>query len=435
MRPPEKMMIYNLFPLLAGTFSDWEGHLSRAAGMGFNWVFVNPIQMTGRSGSIYSIADYFDFNPLFLDRESSLAPREQVKAAVASAERMGLRVMVDLVINHCSVDSNLLKDHPEWFMWEGKGGVAHPFADENGKKVVWKDLAKFDHRNTRDKEGLYGLCLRIVTFLIELGFTGFRCDAAYQLPRSFWERLIHETREKHPDVLFFAETLGCPPDLTIKTARAGFDYIFNSSKWWDFRSPWLMKQYVLTRDIVPSISFPESHDTVRLCEELNGNVDGLKQRYLFAALFSGGLMMPMGFEFGFRKKPHVVKTRPEDWEETAIDLTDYVRRVNEMKSSHVIFQEDASTELPHCDNPNILLMWKASSHTPEESLLIMNKDIYNSQHFYTEDLQTYLQTGTPLGDISPEYRLDNVPAPFSYELRPGQGIVLTTSRSPVPEEE
>jgi starch synthase (maltosyl-transferring) len=435
MRPPEKMVIYNLFPLLAGKFSDWEHHLSRVAGMGFNWVFINPIQVTGKSGSIYSIADYFDFNPLFLDKESSAGPQEQLRTAIRSAERMGLRMMVDLVINHCSVDSNLLKEHPEWFEWEGKGGVAHPFADENGKKVVWKDLAKFDHRNTRDKEGLYQFCLRVVTFLIELGFRGFRCDAAYQLPRSLWERLINETREKHPDVLFFAETLGCPPDLTIKTARAGFDYIFNSSKWWDFGSPWLMKQYLLTRDIVPSISFPESHDTVRLCEELSGNVEGLKQRYLFSALFSGGVMMPMGFEFGFRKKLHVVKTRPDDWEETTIDLTDYIRTVNGIKSGHIIFQEDASTELPHYDNPNILLMWKASSHTREESLLVMNKDLHNKQHFEAGDLQTYFQTGTPLSDISPEYRLERIPAPFSYDLRPGQGIALVTSRGPVPEED
>jgi starch synthase (maltosyl-transferring) len=435
MRPPEKMIIYNLFPLLAGKFSGWGRHLARAAGMGFNWVFVNPIQVTGKSGSIYSIADYFDFNPLFLDKESSAAPREQVKAAIDSAEKMGLRVMVDLVINHCSVDSNLLRDHPDWFEWEGKGRVAHPFADENGKRVVWKDLAKFDHRNTRDKEGLYQFCLSVVTFLIELGFTGFRCDAAYQLPRSFWERLINETRQKHPDILFFAETLGCPPDLTIKTARAGFDYIFNSSKWWDFGSPWLMKQYVLTRDIVPSISFPESHDTVRLCEELNGNVEGLKQRYLFSSLFSGGVMMPMGFEFGFRKRPHVVKTKPEDWEETAIDLTWYIKAVNEIKSSHIIFQEDSSTELLHYDNQNILLMWKASSHTREESLLILNKDLYNKQHFEAGDLRTYFQTGTPLSDISPEYRLEHIPAPFSYDLRPGQGIALVTSRVPAPGED
>ncbi len=427
------MIIYNLFPLLAGKFSEWEDHLLRASRMGFNWVFVNPVQLPGSSGSIYSIKDYFSFNPLLLDAESPKPPAAQAKEAIEAAERLGLRMMVDLVINHCSVDSALLKSHPEWFQWEG-GRVANPYANENGRKVVWKDLAKFDHRNTRDKEGLFSFFLEVIKFLAELGFKGFRCDAAYQVPGGLWERLIKEARKLYPDLFFLAETLGTTPDLTRKTASAGFDYIFNSSKWWDFESQWLIQQYALTREIAPSISFPESHDTVRLCEELNGNIDGLKQRYLFSALFSAGVMMPIGFEFGFRKRLHVVKTRPEDWEETGIDLTSFIAEVNRIKSGHLIFQEDAPTEFPSPDNPKALVVWKASAGSPEESLLIFNKDIYNKQRFYAGSLQRYLQAGAPLIDTSPECRMDYIPSPFSYDLMPGEGKVLITSRDSVPED-
>ena len=428
MKKPEKMIIYNLFPLLAGKFKDWEKHLLRASEMGFNWVFVNPIQRPGESGSLYSIADYYDFNPVLVDQNSKKGPREQAKEAIKTAKKLGLNAMVDLVINHCSVDSDLIKSHPEWFLWESDGHVAHPFCDEDGKKVVWKDLAKFDHRDTRDKEGLFQYFLNIVNFLIELGFKGFRCDAAYQVPKSLWERLIKEIKKEHPDVVFFAETLGCPSDQTRRTASAGFEYIFNSSKWWDFNSPWLMEQYALTREIIPSISFPESHDTVRLCEELNGNIQGLKQRYLFSALFSAGVMMPIGFEFGFCKRSHVVKTRPEDWEETDIDLTSFITEVNKLKSNQAIFQEEAPTEILYAGNPNILLMWKASINDQEEALLILNMDIYNKQHFYEESLQEFVQAGAPLRDLSPEYPMEYIPVPFSYDLRPGQGIVMITSR-------
>jgi starch synthase (maltosyl-transferring) len=426
--PGRDMIIYNLFPLLAGTFPQWERHFLRAAEMGFNWIFINPIQKTGRSGSIYSIADYFSFNPLLIDASSGRSPEEQVRKMIRSAADIGLKVMVDLVINHCSVDAEIITSHPEWFVWERKGRVAHPFADENGKKVVWKDLAKFDHRNTADKEGLFLFFLKIVDFLAGLGVKGFRCDAAYQIPRGLWERLIRETREKYPDLLFFAETLGCPPDLTRKTAAAGFDYIFNSSKWWDFRSHWLMEQYALTRDIAPSISFPESHDTERLCEELKGNIDGLRQRYLFSALFSAGVMIPMGFEYGFRRHLHVVKTRPADWEETGIDLTPFISAVNRLKAEHAIFREDPPMELLHNGNPNVLLIWKASALTREECLVILNKDAYHRQHFYAESLQNYLQARAPLVDFSPNGRMEFIPSPFSYDLGPGQGIVLITSR-------
>ncbi|MEW6569654.1 MAG: alpha-amylase family glycosyl hydrolase [Nitrospirota bacterium] len=430
-----KMIIYNLFPLLAGKFSTWETHLKRAAEMGFNWVFVNPLQKTGESGSLYSIADYFSLNLFFVDEENEKNPEDQLKETIKTAESYGLSMMTDLVINHCSVDSELLRTHPGWFEWEGKGRVAHPFADEDGKKVVWRDLAKFNHRNTDDKEGLYQFFLLVVKHLLGLGFRGFRCDAAYQIPKSLWKRLIAETRAIRPDVLFFAETLGCTPDQTRKTAIAGFDYIFNSSKWWDFKSPWLLKQHSLTRDIAPSISFPESHDTVRLCEQLDGNIEGLKQRYLFAAFFSAGVMMPIGYEYGFRKKLHVVKTRPEDWERTGIDLTPFIKTVNGIKSDYGIFQEEASVEAFYSENPDILLMGRESVQTPEESLLILNKDIHNRQNFYTPNLQVFFQSGSPVSDISPEYRLDYVPSPFLYDLRPAQGILLITAREPVSEED
>ena len=41
------MILYDLFPLLAGPFAQWDRHFTRAAGMGFNWIFLNPIQQTG----------------------------------------------------------------------------------------------------------------------------------------------------------------------------------------------------------------------------------------------------------------------------------------------------------------------------------------------------------------------------------------------------
>ena len=40
--------------------------------------------------------------------------------------------------------------------------------------------------------------------------------------------------------------------------EAGCDYLFNSLKWWDFESPWLLEQYEKFRHIAPSIAFPES---------------------------------------------------------------------------------------------------------------------------------------------------------------------------------
>lgn len=422
------MRIYNLFPLLAGKFSNWLPHIERAADMNFNWIFVNPVQQPGKSESLYSIADYFTLNKKFVDTSSALSAEQQLQLAVKAAEERGMRMMVDLVINHCAIDSVLIQQHPEWFVRKSDGSIVHPSCDEDGKQVVWYDLALFDHRNTSDPEGLFRYFYEIIEYLIQLGFTGFRADAAYQLPRKLWQRLISETKKSHPQVVFVAETLGCTPDDTRKTAQAGFNSVFNSSKWWDFSSPWLMEQYSLIREVCPSISFPESHDTPRLFEESHDNPAAMKQRYFFSALFSGGVMMPMGFEFGFKKNLHVSKTTADDWEEPNIDLCDYIRQINAIKQHYPIFQHDCPTKVINYENSAILVLWKASVTDMGEALIILNKDTWHHQHFYAENLDFYVQAGAPLVDVSPEYTMDFIPQPFSYDLRPGQGFVMITQR-------
>ncbi len=423
------MILYNLFPLLAGPLNHWEPHFKRAAAMGFNWAFINPIQRPGASRSLYSIADYFAINPVLLDAQSPISPEDQVRQMNAQARAAGLKVMLDLVINHCAIDSPLTRQHPEWFVRESDGRIANARCQHNGERVVWKDLAQFDHRHTRDAEGLYRYCFGVVEHLLALGFEGFRCDAAYQVPQQFWRRLIRETKAHHPHTRFVAETLGCSADETRETARAGFDYVFNSSKWWNFSDWWLIEQYNLVRETTQSISFPESHDTPRLSEELHGNINGLKQRYLFSALFSAGVMMPMGFEYGFRKALHVIHTVPSDWQLNGIDLCSYITKVNAIKKAHAVFREESPTSILPCNNPNILFLWKASVTHKDEALLILNKDASQSQEFQTDQFRRFVQAGAPLRDVSPEHPMDYIHEPFHYALRPGQGIVLVTARS------
>src|SRR4051812_44320295 len=119
------MIIYNLFPLLAGNVRYWKPHLTRAADMGFDWVFINPIQLPGYSGSLYSIKDYFRFNPLIVDGQSEKESAAQFKRMVAEAEGLGLKLMVDLVVSHCAFDSDLCNTQPNWFRRE-RGKIVHP---------------------------------------------------------------------------------------------------------------------------------------------------------------------------------------------------------------------------------------------------------------------------------------------------------------------
>src|SRR5207302_376767 len=114
------------------------------------------------------------------------------------------------------------------------------------------------------------------------------------------------------------------------------DYLYNSVKWWDFESPWLLEQYEAFRHIAPSIGFPESHDTKRLAADLlaAGVPEAAiephyRQAYAFAASYSTGVMMPMGFEFGWSQALDVVATGTTEPEPKRFDLTSGTRLVVE----------------------------------------------------------------------------------------------------------
>lgn len=371
---PEAPLIYNLFPPLVGAIPRWEEHLDRIAAMGFNWVFLNPIHTVGLSGSLYAVKDYLGINPLF-HPESGEDPEAALRHFIKEAKKRGLKVMLDLVINHTAIDSPLVAEHPEWYAKDEKGGIKHPGAIDPAdatKVTVWGDLAELAYWPVPDPEALLHFWDAVVSKYVQLGFLGFRADAAYKIPGWFWRRLIDEAKSLEPRVQFFAETLGCRLEELAQLSEAGFDYIYNSSKWWDFQAEWCLDQYNRFRHIAPSISFPETHDTDRLAAEAGGDPAAARQRYLFAAFFSTGLMIPVGFEFGFKKHLHVVKTRPEDWETPAYDLTDFIGRVNRMKlNCPVLVEEGPITRLSPKARPVVLLL-KSRDREKGRALAVIN---------------------------------------------------------------
>ena len=312
----EPALIYNLFPPLVGPIPRWEKHLDRIAHMGFTWIFLNPIHTPGLSGSLYAVKDYFGLNPLFYP-EPGQDPEAALVHFLKEAGRRNLKVMLDLVINHTAIDSPLVSEHPEWYAKDEEGRIKHPGAIDPRRRHPGDGVGRPGGTGVLAAPGPRGpaaLLGRGGGQISGLGFMGFRADAAYKIPGDFWARLIGEARNLEPRVRFFAETLGCRLDECSQLASSGFDFLYNSSKWWDFQADWCLEQYKLFRHLAPSISFPESHDTERLAAESGGAPEVARQRYLFAAFFSAGLMMPMGYEFGFKKRLNVVETRPEDWE-------------------------------------------------------------------------------------------------------------------------
>lgn len=377
--------IYNLFPTLFGDVDAWTRELPRIARMGFNWVYLNPVHYPGFSGSLYAIKDPSRLNDRFRV-DDGRSDEQQLSDFFAAAAELDLKVMLDLVVNHASKDAVLVERHPDWFRRDADGTLRSPRAvnpADPADVTVWGDLAEFDYDRPESRDGLIRYWAEWVKHQVSLGAKGFRCDAAYQVPAGVWRALAEAARAVDPDVRFFAETLGCTPDQVLALADAGFDYLFNSARWWDLRDDWFLDQYELYRHIAPTIAFPESHDTERLAAEL-GDADPhrlvamARMRYLLSAAISGGVMVPAGFEYGFTEKLDVVGTRPDGWRagtaRPRLDLSGFIGEVNAMKAALPALNREGPVRRVAGVAPPVLALLRQDPASGETALIVANPD-------------------------------------------------------------
>jgi starch synthase (maltosyl-transferring) len=418
--------IYNLFPLLAGDIAGWKGHLARIAAMGFDWVYLNPFHYPGFSGSLYAVKDYYALNPLF--RGSSREPADDLLQGFTEAARhSGLKVMMDLVVNHTSKDSLLVKQHPAWFAYNQDGSLRSPRAADAsapGGFVEWGDLAQLDFHDESTHPGLIAFFRDMAIHFARLGFAGFRCDAAYQVPETLWAGVIDGVMDAEPHVVFAAETLGCTPAQVAAIGEAGFDDLFNSAKWWDFRAPWFFEQYDLLRRIAPSIAFPESHDTERLINELPAGAEPevyYRQRLLLAIFASAGWLMPIGFEFGFAKRLDVVSTRNADWETPRFDLSPLIAKANAAKAAVPALNEEGRIERLTAPEAPVVALRRYDRAEAGWVALAVNTDWRGRHRFDAARL-----LGGGCEDITP--RPDGMRADAAV-LGPGEARLLRPSRA------
>lgn len=401
--------------------SNWPSHAVRAVGMGFNWLYINSIHYPGFSGSLYAVKHHYRINPEFLPSGADGDGLDILEKTLREFRDLGLWPMMDLIINHTSRDCPLVQEHPAWYVHDEHGEIVSPFAvDPNDpeKVTVWGDLAEIDNGGSRDRAGLWSYWAELVKGYLRLGFKGFRCDAAYKVPAELWRYLIGEATTIDPEAVFFAETLGCTEEEALALHNTGLHYFFNSSKWWDFEQPWCLEQHDMFGRIAPSISFPESHDTTRLAADTGGNEAVQRQRYAFAAVFSAGLMMPVGYEFGFRTKLDVVATHPTDWEIPTFDIQSFIKRVNRLKIENPLLQGEGKLKMVKNDYGAFLILERQTELAPGQiGWVLVNKRRREPTPVTLDDID----------GISPRHRLHRVcrdGSPPSGALLSGQTVVL-----------
>ncbi len=377
------LMIYNIFPRLYRSPLEWIDLLDDIVDMGFNSVFVNNLYRTDSTGCLYAISDYFSLNEIFFDADTPYF--DQLDLFIDKAHQNKLKVIFDLTLSCVSIESEIVKNNPQWFYREENGHFTHPSSWISGNYISKNNLALINY-DCDDRLNLWNYIKSILLFYIEKGVDGFRFESAYRMPNELWDFLINEIKKSFSDILFIGETLGCTPVHIQSLAKTGFDYIYNSSKWWDYNESWCLEQYEMTRLYSPSISFPGNHDTSRYhLKDTKMIVEYLRKLY-FAAVFSGGFLMTSGFEYGYSRDLNTITTTPEDREVTGFDFRENVKRILGIKRSNYLLSFESKIEIPHnSNNEGVLSLLKVSEN--ESILILVNKssDIDASVEIYNMD--------------------------------------------------
>ncbi|WP_304222332.1 alpha-amylase family glycosyl hydrolase [Gracilinema caldarium] len=335
---PETTALYQIFIrnyTKEGTFAAAIKKLSEVKNLGFSWVYLTPIHPIGKvnrkgsQGSPYAIADYRKVDP-------ELGTVDDLKNFITEANRLGLKVMIDVVYNHTAPDSRLAHEHPEWFL---KGADGKP-----GRKCEdWSDVIDLDYLSPESRESLWDELIDTLIYWRELGIEGFRCDVASLVPREFWVEARRRVNlrdpatgaEKRP-TLWLAESVH--PSFLLYLRDAGFhawsepelhdafDLTYDYDGWQRLEQVWSGKRplaYYLDFLEVQRAAYPawaqkirylENHDQRRAASRF-GKGKRLEAWTAFYQLLPGCTFAYMGQEWAIEEYPTLFEKNPVPWEQ------------------------------------------------------------------------------------------------------------------------
>jgi glycosidase len=197
-------VIYEIFPRAfspQGNFNGITARLDDLKALGVNILWLMPIHPIGQEkkkgtiGSPYAVRDYYGINPDY-------GSKEDFKQLISAAHRRGMKVIIDVVANHTSWDSVMMK-WPEFYEHDARGKIAYPHD--------WYDVAKLNYSNPKLREYMTEM---LKYWIREFDLDGFRCDVAEDVPTDFWEKARAELDKIKPDIFMLAE--GHKPELEVK---------------------------------------------------------------------------------------------------------------------------------------------------------------------------------------------------------------------------
>lgn len=310
--------IYYVHPLLLRGADAWKSVFEHARSLGFDTVLTAPLFRRVDEASVFVAQDCDHADP-----QLELGDRieEAVSQLAKLARESDLTLMMDIVPGRMAErDHATATDPRQPPAIRGSRNVAISEQDET--------IRQWQQRLTR---------------LADLGMSGFRCLELEVFPPQAWQTLLAGVKRARPDVTFLAWTPGTAFETRRALANAGFDYSFSSLAWWNLQASWFAREHEAQIDLGREIACPEAPFFKRVAHGTD-STEVLERRAMralkLAASLGGGLMVPMGFEYGIATPLDPIygsgKGLSDLREQAIFDLSGALRSANEMveRSDH-----------------------------------------------------------------------------------------------------
>ncbi len=205
-------IIYEVFVRnfsVEGTFKALEARLPELRDLGVSVIWLMPIHPIGKIkrkgtfGSPYSVQDHLALDSLY-------GTKEDFKSLVAAVHAQGMKIILDMVLNHTAWDNELISTHPDFYRRNKNGEIVSPNDD-------WTDVADINYNNPEVRQYMKNVMLY---WILEYDVDGFRCDVAELIPTEFWTESLRELRRVKPSLMLLSE--GTLPEHHV----AGFDLTY-----------------------------------------------------------------------------------------------------------------------------------------------------------------------------------------------------------------
>lgn len=170
--------------------------------LGINAIYLNPLFLS-HSNHKYDTIDYFRIDP-------HLGTQEEARELIDECHRLGVKVILDGVFNHCGLQFPYFQDvikngwdskYKDWFFVKKPSGNSE--INEYECVGFYKPMPKLRLSNPETRQYFLEVALY---WMDTLAIDGWRLDVADEIDFDFWQDFRKKVKQKKPDFLIMAET-------------------------------------------------------------------------------------------------------------------------------------------------------------------------------------------------------------------------------------